>query len=70
LIVVIDTHLNDRGYFEGFLWLFLEVIMERDWLGCEDVDECLDKVVLCLTRHTVITGTVYGFTTQRNAQTR
>lgn len=51
LIGVIDTHLNDRGYFKGFLWLFLKIVVERDWLGCEDVDECLDKVVLCLTRH-------------------
>ncbi len=25
--------------------------MECNWLGCEDVDECLDKLVLCLTRH-------------------
>jgi hypothetical protein len=51
LIGEIDTHLNDGAYFKGFLWLFLKVIMERDWLGCDDVDECLDKLVLCLTRH-------------------
>ena len=51
LIGVIDAHLNDGGYLEGFLWLLLEVIVERDRLGCEDVDECLDKLVLCLTRH-------------------
>jgi hypothetical protein len=51
LIGVIDTHLNDWGYFKGFLWLLLKVVMERDWLGCDDVDECLDKLVLCLTRH-------------------
>jgi hypothetical protein len=51
LIGVIDTHLNDWGYFKGFLWLLLKVVMERDWLGCEDVGECLDKLVLCLTRH-------------------
>ena len=51
LIRVKDTHLGDGAYFEGFLWLFLKVIVERDWLGCEDVDECLDKFVLWLTRH-------------------
>jgi hypothetical protein len=51
LIGVKDTHLNDWAYFKGFLWLFLKVIMERDWLGCDDVDECLDKLVFCLTRH-------------------
>ena len=51
LIGVIDAHLNDGGYLESFLWLFLKVIMERDWLGCDDVDECLDKLVFCLTRH-------------------
>lgn len=47
----IDAHLNDGGYLEGFLWLFLKVVMERDWLGCDDVDERLDKLVFCLTRH-------------------
>lgn len=51
LIGVIDTHLKDGDFFQGFLWLLLEVIMERDWLGREDVDECLDKLFLCLTRH-------------------
>ena len=51
LIGVINTHLNDWGYFKGFLWLLLEIIVERDWLGCDDVDECLDKLVFCLTRH-------------------
>jgi hypothetical protein len=50
-IRVTDTHLNDGDLFKGFLWLFLKVIMECNWLGCEDVDECLDKLVLCLTRH-------------------
>ena len=51
LIGGMDAYLNDGDYFNGFLWLFLKVIMERDWLGRDDVDECLDKTVLCLTRH-------------------
>lgn len=51
LETIVDAYLNDGGYFNGFLWLFLKVVMERDWLGCDDVDECLDKLVLCLARH-------------------
>ena len=51
LIGWVDTYLKDGDFFQGFLWLFLKVIVERDWLGCEDVDECPDKLLLCLTRH-------------------
>jgi hypothetical protein len=40
------TRLKDGNLFQGLLWLFLKVIMERDWLGCEDVDECLDNIVV------------------------
>ena len=40
------THLKDGDLFQGLLWLFLKVIRERDWLGREDVDECLDNVVV------------------------
>jgi hypothetical protein len=61
LIGVMYAHLNDGGYLKGLLWLFLKVIMERDWLGCDDVDERLDKLVFCLTRH------LSGFYTQRDA---
>lgn len=44
-------HLKNGNLFQSLLWLFLKVVMERDWLCCEDVDECLDNLVLCLTRH-------------------
>jgi hypothetical protein len=43
------THLNDGDFFQRLFWLFLEIIVECDWLGREDVDERLDKCVLCLT---------------------
>lgn len=43
------THLNDGDPFQRLLWLFLEFIVKCDWLGREDVDERLDKGVLCLT---------------------
>jgi hypothetical protein len=44
-----DTHLNDWDPFQRLFWLFLEIIVECDGLGCEDIDERLDEYVLCLT---------------------
>jgi hypothetical protein len=43
------THLNDGDPFQRLLWLFLKFIVKCDWLGREDVDERLNKGVLCLT---------------------
>lgn len=41
--------MEDGDLLQRFLWLFLEIIIKCDWLGCEDVDERLDKRVFCLT---------------------
>ena len=44
------SHLMEDGhFFQGLFWQFLEVIVEGDWLGCDDVDECLDGLLFFLT---------------------